>query len=513
MDEFPTHRDSESRQQRRRTATSPTVSRSDAHLARTAIICATIYFLHEFSDYVVMAPRLRLFELGFCREYYRVHDPSKIGDDGSVDEALCKHKAIQALVVNYRGWQLALNAIPGILSIPLSYRSNKYGRKRYMALALVGNVLYLAWTHLALYMHTIVPTSAVISASAFLLIGGGPAVVDTMASSIMSDVSTQSQLTTRFSWILGSFFLAEMLGPAVSAPLQSWSPWAPAFVAISALICAGLLLYTFPETIHAARRSKTRRLGDEDAETGEEPTWKSLKPAQWRQLLLPLSVFLVSPLRNTVVEITTQYVSKKFGIKLSSSAFLTSLIGIYSFIFYIGILPPLRAFWEKRSGTPSVKIDHSLTKFNLGANSIGALLIGASPSILCLAMAALVFTTGTGVRVTWLPVLIACVDVSSVATLCAAASVIEYFGVLAFSPLLALATSTGFGFEGTLTGLPFFSVSVLYLAGLTVVTLFPPRPLSLAATRQSDSIGGSSSTPDSDDDVVTASGRAALLEG
>lgn len=84
---------------------------------RTAITCAVIYFLFVFSDYVAMAPRLRLLELGFCREYYTEHDPSKISPDGQVDESLCKLQSIQASVVNYRSWQLALNALPGRLAL------------------------------------------------------------------------------------------------------------------------------------------------------------------------------------------------------------------------------------------------------------------------------------------------------------------------------------------------------------------------------------------------------------
>lgn len=85
-----------------------------ARLTRTAAVCALIYFLHVFSEYVVMAPRLRLFELGFCREYYQQHDPSKLGPDGDVEESLCKLAPIQASVVSYRSWQLALNAIPSM---------------------------------------------------------------------------------------------------------------------------------------------------------------------------------------------------------------------------------------------------------------------------------------------------------------------------------------------------------------------------------------------------------------
>lgn len=109
-----------------------------------------------------------------------------------------------------------------------------------------------------------------------------------------------------------------------------------------------------------------------------------------------------------------------------------------------------------------------------------------------LAVASLVFTTGSGVRATWLPVLISCVNKGSIATLCAIASIVENFGVLMFAPLLALAATKGFSLHGTRMGLPFFCVSVssspfvslghaitfmskiLFLLGLLIVMFFQP---------------------------------------
>ncbi|KAH8906841.1 MFS general substrate transporter [Coniochaeta sp. PMI_546] len=461
---------------------------------RTAITCAVVYFLFVFSDYVAMAPRLRLLELGFCREYYTEHDPSKISPDGQVDESLCKLQSIQASVVNYRSWQLALNALPGLLSIPLSRRSDIHGRKPYMILALLGFALYLAGTHLILYLRSVFPTAAVFSASAFLCIGGGSPMIDTMASSIISDVSPQAHLTTRFSWLLASFFVAEIIGPAISTPLQNWNLWAPAFVGVSALIVAILLTLSCTESLHSIHDATAENNTDsgnhitnEDGLTEEcareasaplDGSWKSSrKSTSWSSIYVGLAVFLISPLRNVVVEIMIQYASKRFKVSLGTAAYVTSMIGVYSILFYIWVLPWFRVLWQRRSGVSSVKMDYYLSVFNLAVNTLGALLIGVSQSFAMVVLGALVFTTGTGVRVTWLPVLISCVDKSSIATLCAIASIIEAFGVLGGAPLLGLAAGIGFNLPESFMGLPFFCAAFLYILGLMLIAMFKPSPL------------------------------------
>jgi hypothetical protein len=81
-------------------------------VSKIAASCVAINFLQLLSEFLMLAPRLRLLELTICRNYYREFDESKIDEHGYVGEELCKLNRIQASVATLRGWQLSLSAIP-----------------------------------------------------------------------------------------------------------------------------------------------------------------------------------------------------------------------------------------------------------------------------------------------------------------------------------------------------------------------------------------------------------------
>lgn len=58
-------------------------------------------------------PMLRLLEADVCRNYYRLHDPSVIGVDDSIPEALCKIAGVQQLVADVNGPTYVFTLIPG----------------------------------------------------------------------------------------------------------------------------------------------------------------------------------------------------------------------------------------------------------------------------------------------------------------------------------------------------------------------------------------------------------------
>jgi len=84
----------------------------------TVYLCALLIFVVDFPEFMRVAPRLRLYELTICREYYRGADPSVIGPDGHVPEGLCKLDAIQSSLANLRGIMGLLEAVPGMKYYP-----------------------------------------------------------------------------------------------------------------------------------------------------------------------------------------------------------------------------------------------------------------------------------------------------------------------------------------------------------------------------------------------------------
>ena len=84
---------------------------------RVNVLLLAIVFFYTFTMNLFEAPRTRLFENSFCYDFYSIHDPSRIGEDGIVDEKLCKIDPVQAQVATLKGWQGFLDYLPGTLTL------------------------------------------------------------------------------------------------------------------------------------------------------------------------------------------------------------------------------------------------------------------------------------------------------------------------------------------------------------------------------------------------------------
>ena len=65
--------------------------------------CLLFSFLSNLSIRLVQVPLLRVCELGACRRYYVVHDPSVIDNNGNVEEQFCKSASVQERVALIMG--------------------------------------------------------------------------------------------------------------------------------------------------------------------------------------------------------------------------------------------------------------------------------------------------------------------------------------------------------------------------------------------------------------------------
>lgn len=59
----------------------------------------------DVGAFLAEPPKTRVYEANICLSYYRDHDASAIGADGTIPEKMCKIDAIQQKLAMIFGWQ------------------------------------------------------------------------------------------------------------------------------------------------------------------------------------------------------------------------------------------------------------------------------------------------------------------------------------------------------------------------------------------------------------------------
>lgn len=154
---------------------------------RTFYSCLLLLFLVDAPMFMGEAPRVRMLEMGLCREYYQSRDAGVIGPGGMVPERLCKLRDIQSPLSRLRGFLGLLEGLPGLLfAVPYGILADARGRRLIVGACLLGFILRDTWTFLVLYFYQVFPLRSVYAASAFVLLGGGNTLFGPMIMAIVA---------------------------------------------------------------------------------------------------------------------------------------------------------------------------------------------------------------------------------------------------------------------------------------------------------------------------------------
>lgn len=132
------------------TITAPTEFQSlmASHWSRWKVVYLYGLFLliSTFGDNIKIGPEVRLYELVVCRHYFLEHDPSKVDEDGNVEERYCKLDVIQGQLSVLRGWVFSWLLLVGTLvTIPYGVVADSMGRRIVVAASLISVTLPKAW--------------------------------------------------------------------------------------------------------------------------------------------------------------------------------------------------------------------------------------------------------------------------------------------------------------------------------------------------------------------------------
>jgi len=159
---------------------------------RFKLILFSMILAVEIGFAFLEGPMVRIMEAIACRQHFLVADPTKIGADGQVPEALCKIADVQAELAAVKGYHMFFDGtISALLAIPYGLLADRRGRKSTLALSLPGFGLNAIFTLVVLWFSNIFPLRALWFSALTWLFGGGPVVAFAIIWTMMADVTTE----------------------------------------------------------------------------------------------------------------------------------------------------------------------------------------------------------------------------------------------------------------------------------------------------------------------------------
>lgn len=123
-----------------------------------------------------------------CREHYARSDPSVIDGRGNIPEHLCKTDSISEELAILRGWLITLDNISGVVvAVPFGLLADRYGRRLITIVAMIGEMLAIAWQLIIFQFYNTFHSKDLMTASAFRLIGGGAAIIGALVMALIAD--------------------------------------------------------------------------------------------------------------------------------------------------------------------------------------------------------------------------------------------------------------------------------------------------------------------------------------
>ncbi|KAK8190256.1 major facilitator superfamily domain-containing protein [Phyllosticta capitalensis] len=356
------------------------------HWPYAALLCGLLSLVADLGDGITAAPEVRLLEMAVCRDYYRIHEPRRIGPPplSYVPEKYCKVKDIQVELAYLRAVLKILTTVPGLMCTVFFGRlADRWGRRPVLLMGMCGQILSFLWVILVCYFHTIFPVRLVWAAAGFQFLGGGHRVIGAIMNTIIVDVAPEHARTTSFYLLGAAIRITDMLAAVAGSALLERDIWLPYEIATPVLLLSIPICIAMPETLikskPAASPSKTTTPARKDSgaavsSPSEATPAAGSSAAQQHQsdhqglrekmaailpstmsfafILSPLSlVFLIVFLKTFALASNTlflQYASAALSWTIAQAGYLLSIKGALSLAVLIGL--PVLGRWLTGAG-------------------------------------------------------------------------------------------------------------------------------------------------------------------
>ncbi|KAJ6017225.1 hypothetical protein N7451_000604 [Penicillium sp. IBT 35674x] len=461
----------------------------------------------------IEGPQVRIFESIACRQFFSATDPSQIGANGQVPEAMCKGAEVQAELAAVKGYNMFFDGLLcALLAIPYGLLADRKGRKSTLLLGLPGFALNSIIVLAVMWFSDIFPLRAIWFSSLAWLLGGGPVVAFAIIWTMMADVTTEEERATLFFQFGIVSMGADFLSSAFTSYLMSLNPWIPLFIGHAIIFLGLLLMFGLPETMHVRPSSPPEpshvELSDltEDEPKNHSPkpegqvyidedggigshneahmSWSypaQQNPSIWARIhsnyrfyvkpylfilnrkpvLLLLTAFLVYRLSRGSSWFLTQYISTRYEWTLAQANLLVSFRPTVSIPVFLFVLPWLKKNYlnPKRSSTEK---DLYLARASIICLTLGTLGIGLSPTIGTLIPSMIIQTSGSGFVFLTRSIITTLVERDETARLYTVIEVLQSMGNVVASVSITTVFQLGLRLGGVWVGLAWMMTSTLF---------------------------------------------------
>ncbi|KAI1184767.1 hypothetical protein F5B17DRAFT_410744 [Nemania serpens] len=452
--------------------------------SRSAIwLVLFLLLLVNLTNGISNLPLSRMLERRLCRIYY--------DSDHDVDEALCKEDGIQQDLAWIMGAFETLWIVGDfVMTIPLTFLSERYGRKRILLLNLIPRLFMLFWTLAVAHFEDHLPPRAAIAGASLSVLGGDTvfnSLIYGLAAKITDDSVTRAIYFSRMTALTS---VVGFLSPAIAAAVMTLQLSLPFWLGIVFLVLAlpSILLLRgdddVPDDTTEARRplisSPTLKAQGARASliaSVVDRLHSLISAVKSFNLALLLLSMLLTSLASADTRLLAQYISTRYHWTFASAGYLLSAKAVVNFLLLTFVVPLFLATQGGASQSLSDRANVRYARFCLVSSVMGALAIGISAVIWELIPSLVIYALGV-------PLSVFTLSLANSPTMWAHAQdggpdesdpqsrvfsivmMVKTLGSLVGAPLMA--TLWYYGIQISFYGSPYIASSLTYLAAWCV---------------------------------------------
>jgi len=445
----------------------------------------SIVFVTDLANSVSKAPLTRVFESIICQNHFAIVDPSKINNNGFVEERHCKVGPVQEELALLRGWQDFFDYVPGLfLAIPFGILADTYGRKWLSVLNAASIWLRMGWICFVCAFPHALPIRLIWLQSVLGVLGGGSLVTSALFMVIMTDVTLEASRANIFLFAHAALCATEFSGPLLGSVLMDRDPWTALGVSMLFLFLAIPLAVALPETLtklgtNSTSTPSSSRHGSSIGQPSEATLISKITShlpslgfllADYRILFILLaSISFI--FGQACANLVLQYTSRRYGWSLSKVAYLSSVRAAIMIVALLGLLPLSSHYLLQRRSYTVRNKDALLLRMSYILVTIGLLVEGLAQNVPLFVVGCCIATVGMGASALIRSFLSALVKQDEVGRLFAVMSLVWTAAMLVASPVVAKLFAVGARNGGTWSGLPFLFSGLLFAVATVVIWL------------------------------------------